>query len=93
MKTTNYKAILILAMLFLLTLPLSAAGSVKGKIIDFSTKKPIEGAIITGDSEIVRTDNNGMFMINKPTDKIGIRAYGYARGEMPVCLDAQPDVC
>ena len=84
MKTLIKNSILILAMLFLLPLPLYAAGYVKGKIIDFSTKKPIEGAIITGSSEIVRTDINGMFMINKPTNKIGIRAYGYARGEMPI---------
>ena len=84
MKILNYKTILILVLLLLLPLPLYAAGYVQGKIIDFSTKKPIQGAIITGKSEIVRTDNNGMFVINKPTDKIGIRAYGYARGELPV---------
>ena len=90
MKTLIKRAMLILAMMFLLPLPLYAAGYVKGKIIDFSTKKPIEGAIITGSNEIVRTDSNGFFMINKPTNKIGIRAYGYARGEQPIASLSHP---
>jgi hypothetical protein len=84
MRKLIVKSTFMLAMLFLLPLQLHASGYVKGKIIDFSTKKPIQGAIITGSSEIVRTDSNGMFMINKPTNKIGIRACGYARGELPM---------
>jgi hypothetical protein len=59
-----------------------ASAEIRGKVIDFSTKKSIPGAIITGDSEIVLADNDGAFVMKNATNKLGIRAYGYARGEL-----------
>lgn len=55
-----------------------------GKVIDYLTKRPIPGAIITSNNEIIQTDNNGMFVIKASTNKIGIRAYGYARAEQVI---------
>jgi hypothetical protein len=55
-----------------------------GKVIDYLTRRPIQGAIITGNNEIVQTDNNGMFVIRKSTNKVGVRAYGYARAEQVI---------
>ena len=52
-----------------------------GRVMDFLTKKPIEGAIVTGNNETVLTDKDGAFVIKNAATKIGIRAYGYARGE------------
>ncbi|HET6516193.1 MAG TPA: putative glycoside hydrolase [Thermodesulfovibrionales bacterium] len=59
----------------------SASGFGAGRVMDYLTRKPIEGAIVTGENEIIRTDSDGMFMLKNAADKIGIRAYGYARGE------------
>lgn len=58
-----------------------AADYVTGKVMDYSTLKPIEGAIVTGNNEITRTDNQGMFAIKNAVCRLGIRACGYARGE------------
>lgn len=60
----------------------TAADFVGGRVIDFSTRKPIKEAIVTGNNEIVRTDMNGLFTLKNASGKIGIRAYGYARGEI-----------
>ncbi|HYA12365.1 MAG TPA: putative glycoside hydrolase [Thermodesulfovibrionales bacterium] len=57
---------------------------INGKVIDYLTKRPIPGAIITSNNEIIKTDNNGMFVVKASTDKIGIRAYGYARAEQVI---------
>jgi hypothetical protein len=61
--------------------PEYASEYTSGKIIDSETKRAIPGAIITGNNEIVRTDNNGMFVMKNSPSKVGIRAYGYARAE------------
>ena len=83
MRRIVVRALFILVALCML-LPEYASAEIRGKVIDFSTKKPIPGAIITGNSEIVLTDDNGIFVIKNSTSKLGIRAYGYARGELPV---------
>jgi hypothetical protein len=68
---------------FMLVLPFTAiaAGFVNGRVLDFETKKPIEGAVITANNEIVYTNNAGAFEITNAASRIGIRAHGYARGE------------
>ncbi len=57
---------------------------ISGKVINYITRKPIQGAIITANNEVVQTDSDGMFVIRNATKKIGIRAYGYARGEQVI---------
>ncbi len=61
-----------------------ASDYASGKVMDYLTLKPIEGAIITGNNEIVLTDSNGMFVTKNASKKIGIRACGYARGEVVI---------
>jgi hypothetical protein len=73
--------------LILLVLSIPGNASVffiSGKVIDYLTRKPIQGAIITANNEVVQTDSKGMFVIKNATKKIGIRAYGYARGEQVI---------
>ena len=53
-----------------------------GRVIDYVTRKPIKEAIVTYNNEVVRTDGNGLFALKNAVGKIGIRAYGYARGEI-----------
>jgi len=59
-----------------------AADYISGRVIDHVTRKPIKEAIVTGYNEVVRTDMNGLFALKNSVNKIGIRAYGYARGEV-----------
>jgi hypothetical protein len=81
MRRIVVRSLFILAALCML-LPGYASAEIRGKVIDFSTKKPIPGAIITGDSEIVLAGNDGVFVMKNASNKLGIRAYGYARGEL-----------
>jgi hypothetical protein len=77
-------AILQCAMAAVFAISGHASVFINGKVMDYLTRKPIQGAIITANSEVVKTDSNGMFEITNATKKIGIRAYGYARGEQVI---------
>jgi len=55
-----------------------------GIVIDGSTKRPVEDAIVTLEDIEVRTDRNGKFQINGHGDAIGLRAYGYKRESISV---------
>jgi hypothetical protein len=55
-----------------------------GSVIDGSTKRPVEDAIVTLVDVVVRTDRNGQFDIKGRGDAIGLRAYGYRRESISV---------
>ena len=74
----------LLCVLSILPSVASAYDLTAGRVMDYLTRKPIEGAIVTGENEIVRTGSDGMFLLRNATAKVGIRAYGYARGEQTV---------
>ena len=63
--------------------PLSAF-AYTGTVIDGSTKRPVEDAIVTLEDVEVRTDHAGKFQINGHGDAIGLRAYGYKRESISV---------
>jgi hypothetical protein len=71
----------LLCIISFLPAAVSASDFASGRVMDYQTRKPIKDAMVTGNNEIVRTDTNGMFSIRNAANKIGIRAYGYARGE------------
>ncbi len=74
----------LLCVMFLFTLFSAwapASDYTSGRVLDYVTRKPIEGATVTGNNEVVHTDSNGVFVIRNAVGRIGIRAYGYARGE------------
>jgi hypothetical protein len=71
-------------MLTVLSIPGHASVFIIGKVMDYLTKKPIQGALITVNNDIIQTDSNGMFVLRNAVKKIGIRAYGYARGEQVI---------
>ncbi|MDO8431026.1 MAG: putative glycoside hydrolase [Candidatus Binatus sp.] len=50
-----------------------------GTVIDSSTKRPVEDAIVTLEDVEVRTDRDGKFQISGHGGAIGLRAYGYQR--------------
>jgi hypothetical protein len=84
MKRILKWAILQCIMLAVLSIPGYASVFISGKVIDYLTRKPIQGAIITANNEVVQTDGDGMFVIRNTAKKIGIRAHGYARGEQVI---------
>lgn len=74
---------LLCVMFFLAFVPVQAfAANYSGRVMDYVTRKPIEGSVVTGNNEIVRTDSNGMFILRNAANRIGVRANGYARGEV-----------
>jgi hypothetical protein len=82
-KTTIFAAAM-LAAVPALAQPLS------GKVIDASTSKPIEGAIITSGDKRTQTALDGTFKIDGNTQTLGIRAYGYGRTSVSAETLAQP---
>ena len=70
-----------IALLLLLLAP-QYTGAYSGRVIDASTRKPVEGAFVTLNESVVRTDENGVFQVDGSGNKIGARAYGYARNEV-----------
>jgi hypothetical protein len=85
---SNYGIFLIL--LLLLFVPsysrAYSVGYATGEVIDFYTKEPIHGAIVTSGNEVVFTDEKGMFKIKGPVQKIGVRAVGYMRTERTISV-------
>jgi hypothetical protein len=89
----------IFSAMFVLAGAASAADYTTGRVFDYSTLKPIAGAVVTGNNEVTRTNKSGMFTLKNPSPSIGIRACGYARGEQklpsppvdrPVCIYLLP---
>jgi hypothetical protein len=82
MKPRNHQVALCLAFLFTFPFSAFADGSDTGRVIDFATKRPIPGAIVTLPNEVLRTDERGIFAVKSPAAKVGVRAYGYRRAEV-----------
>jgi hypothetical protein len=51
----------------------------RGRIYDAVTSRPIEGAFVTLDEEVARTETDGAFQIRGSGTHVGVRAYGYQR--------------
>jgi len=82
MKRIRFRYLLCIMFLFTLGSAWAPASDyTSGRVLDYVTRKPIEGATVTGNNEVVHTDSNGVFVIRNAAGRIGIRACGYARGE------------
>ncbi|MGZ3535123.1 MAG: putative glycoside hydrolase [Thermodesulfobacteriota bacterium] len=73
------KAFTILFGLFLFFTPVHAMAYATGRVIDFFTGKPVKGALVTWNNNVVVTAEDGMFTVNPVVSKLGIRAPGYGR--------------
>jgi hypothetical protein len=78
-KHKNF-TIISLVMLFL-SIPGYAPGYTIGKVVDFFTQRPIGGAFVTLNNDVLQTDENGMFIVKTMVTKVAVRAYGYMRTE------------
>jgi hypothetical protein len=70
--------------------PFSLTGNIKGKVVDFYTQQPINGAIVTANNEVVQTDEKGTFFLKTEADKVAVRACGYLRAEQAVASPVLP---
>lgn len=74
----------------------ASAPALTGKVLDAQSGKPIAGAIVTLDKQVVQTGAEGTFNIDaaKPAPAgvpLGARAAGYGRTSLPLAAsDAQP---
>lgn len=73
-------AAVLCALLFLLA-PGLVHGYARGKVVDYYTKLPLQGAVVTAGGEVAVTDEKGLFTIHAPAGSVGARASGYLRGE------------
>jgi len=55
-----------------------------GKVVDFFTGKPVKGALVTLNQDVVVTDENGIFTVNTALNKLAVRAPGYGRTEQTI---------
>ena len=82
---------MILTAILLLLLPVTTMAYTTGRVVDFFTGKPVKGALVTLNSDVVLTDENGIFTVNTPLSKLAVRAPGYGRTEQTiVSLDSTP---
>ncbi len=66
------------------TKPVAAVTYTSGRVVDYFTNRPIGGAIVTMNSQVVTTDEKGMFVFKTTGAKIAVRAYGYLRAEQVI---------
>src|SRR5208337_3535920 len=82
-KRNGRPAIFLIAVLFAL-IPSYAMGYTTGWVADAYTQKPVSGAIITMNSDVVRSDENGRFTLKGTGTAIAVRACGYLRAYQTV---------
>lgn len=58
-----------------------AQGFTTGRVVDAVSLKPVGGAFVSLNSEVVRTDENGSFTLKSAGSKLFVRAHGYQRAE------------
>lgn len=87
MNLTRFSAlgrgVVALAAAGLLAAP-AAVADYQGRIVDAATGQALQNAYVTLGSRVVRSDENGAFHIASEGDKVGVRAWGYLRREVPV---------
>jgi len=76
---------ILLTFLFFMA-PKPCTGFTKGKVIDLLTKRPVAGALVTLKNDIEWTDENGIFHMKIPGEKVEIKAHGYMRARQVIHL-------
>jgi hypothetical protein len=82
--TARNRCCAVVCTLFLLSAPGPVMGYLKGKVVDYYTQLPIEGAIVTLGNEVTITDERGSFTTRTAGNKVAVRAQGYLRTEQVV---------
>ena len=77
------QAIFFIAAMFVF-IPSYVMGYTTGWVADVYTQKPVSGAIITMNDEVVRSDENGRFVLKGSGTDIAVRACGYLRADQAI---------
>ena len=67
-----------------LSIPACAMAYTTGRVVDFFTGKPVNGAFVTLNNNLVLTDGKGSFVVNSGLNKLAVRAPGYGRSEQVI---------
>jgi hypothetical protein len=78
------KALMMFFGLLLFFTPAHAMAYATGRVTDFFTGKPVKGALVTWNNNVVVADEEGIFTINSVVSKLAVRAPGYGRTEQTV---------
>ena len=73
-----------LTAILLLLVPVTTMAYTTGRVVDFFPGKPVKGALVTLNSDVVLTDENGIFTVNTALSKLAVRAPGYGRTEQTI---------
>jgi Putative glycosyl hydrolase domain len=76
----------VMGLVVLLGLVLAApawAENLAGQVLDAATGKPIVGAHVTSDGNVVQTDGQGVFRLTGAGEAVKFRAPGYLRKDVP----------
>jgi hypothetical protein len=76
-----FRIISLVFVLLLLVIPAYALANGTGRVVDLFTGKPIQGAMVTLNGEVIQTDEYGIFSFKVKGTKIAARAHGYLRVE------------
>jgi len=78
------KVFMVLFVILFLLIPAVALAYTTGRVVDFFTGKPVKGALVTLNHDVVLTDENGIFTVNAALSKLAVRAPGYGRTEQTI---------
>lgn len=81
---------LLLLLLVTQVLADSSGDALQGRVVDAVTHQALADAIVTWGETVVRSDNQGRFMIRSRGASVGVRAYGYMRTSVSVAMFAYP---
>jgi hypothetical protein len=91
LMSRGHKAWMILFVTLLSLIPVYAMAYTTGRVVDFFTGKPVKGALVTLNNDVVLTDKNGIFTVSTALSKLSVRAPGYGKTEqIPIPLNSTP---
>lgn len=78
------KTLMVSFVFLLLLVPVYSMAYTTGRVVDFFTGKPVNGAFVTLNNNLVLTDAKGSFVVNSGLNKLAVRAPGYGRCEQVI---------
>ena len=84
LMSRRHKALAMLFGFLIFFAPVHAMAYATGRVIDFFTGKPVKGALVTWNNNVIVTDDDGTFTVNTVVSKLAVRAPGYGRTEQTV---------
>lgn len=85
MRQREKRFVMTLLIILFLSVPGHGLAYTIGKVVDSLTGKPIHGAFVTPNNEVVvLTDEQGLFAVQTMGGKLAVKAHGYMRAEQVI---------